>query len=125
MNGGSSAGADLLCCIRIVLYGESVPHCSWRSIVVKHPGPLKKRSLSSIYTTTMHGRIHCQSTPWPAADSQVGIASGLTLPLSLLSFRKHFCSGHFIPTVYMQCMTYHDDPQQTDKSADDPVIKRF
>lgn len=58
MNGGSSAGADLLCCIRIVLYGESVPHCSWRSIVVKHPGPLKKRSLSSIYH---HARAHSLS----------------------------------------------------------------
>lgn len=121
MNGGSSAGADLLCWIRIVLYSESVPHRSWRSIVVKHPGPLKKRSLSSIYH---HARAHSLSITalacgrLPSRYRVRAHAAPVSIILQTFLFRTFFF-------LLCTCRTCHDGPQQTDKSGDDPVINWF
>lgn len=86
MNGGSSAGADLLYWIRIAPCRESVPEGSWRSIVGKiRPGPLWSG------VCYYHARAYsCQLTPWPAVDSKVGIA-----------FRAHTASASVSPQMFL------------------------
>lgn len=68
------------------------------------------------FVTTMHGHTHCQSRPWPAVDSKIGIA-----------FRAHTVSASVSPQMFLfktfyLCCVYAGHVMTTHSSLTSPAM---